>query len=110
MAWKAYLNSDAALAQALGVHRRAVQKAEARGKIVREPDRRRDAFAALDRWRCYTRSTLQRSRTVCSPWLDPQVPLTRASWNEYVRRIEAAGAEIVHEPAPRRTRKTHAEA
>jgi len=49
MAWKAYLRSDAALARTLGVHRRAVQVAELRGKILREPDGRWDAFFALER-------------------------------------------------------------
>ena len=110
MAWKAYLRSDAALARTLGVHRRAVQVAELRGKILREPDGRWDAFFVLERWRCYTHATLQRSRTVFSPWLDPACPLTRSIWDEYVRRAEVAGAEIVNGPTPRRTRRGRATA
>jgi hypothetical protein len=68
-------------------------RAAARGMLVRAPDGRWDALAALDRWRRYVNPLLQRRSPVFRPWLDPQVPLVPSVWDEFVRRADACGAE-----------------
>jgi hypothetical protein len=93
MPWHAFVETDTQLADILGVSRQAVAKAEARGMLVRAPDGRWDACAALDRWRRYVNPLLQRRSSVFRPWLDPQVPLVPSVWDEFVRRADACGAE-----------------
>jgi hypothetical protein len=96
MAWKAIVDTDAQLARVLGVTPPAVRKAEQRGVIKREPDSSWDAFAALEQWRTRIHPLLQRPARapIFRPWLDPCTPLSGCIWREFVRRAEAAGADI----------------
>jgi hypothetical protein len=109
MPWVALVETDTQLARILGVSRQAVAKAAARGMLVRAPDGRWDALAALDRWRRYVNPLLQRRSPVFRPWLDPQVPLVPSVWDEFVRRVKAGGADVRWEHAGPRARGERAD-
>jgi hypothetical protein len=93
------VNTDTALATALGVTRQAVSKAERRGRIRRRHDGAWDVLEVLDLWRENTWWGLQRPQCAPEfrPWLDRYVPLRETIVREVVRRALAAGAYEVDE-------------
>jgi hypothetical protein len=95
MAWRALVDTDKQLAQALGVSAPAVRDAALRGKIWREEDGRWDVLGVARQWRSNTRETLQRSGRAREfrPWIDPAIPLIASVWDELVRRADAVGAQ-----------------
>jgi hypothetical protein len=93
MAWRALVSTDTQLARCLGVSRQAIAQAEERGVLVRMSSGRWDAVEALHQWRDSVNPLLQRRSPVFRPWLDNGVPLVPSVWDEFVRRVDEAGAE-----------------
>src|SRR5262249_21507488 len=110
MPWKALVSTNQQLADILGVSRQAVAQAEPRGLPVRGADGRWHAIQAPAHYPACVRPTLQRKRPTFAAWLDRQVPLVPSVWGEFLRRVQAVGADPRWENARPRARGQRADA
>jgi hypothetical protein len=90
-----YVPTTAALARVLGVSTSAVQQAEARGKIEREPDGTWDVIECVLGWRHSTWSALQRPSATRLACLDPSRDFTDDDVGDLIVRTRAAGGEVL---------------